>query len=191
MHEAALSRAALPAATRIAGIELRPYSLGHELFLIRENSPFIFGGTVQPGDIFEAILICSATFDGLKRARESFLYLPILWLLKRRVSKCNLELAEKSLQEYRESGCLELPISDNIRPERINNRDPGTPFILRLHQFLVLKFRLTESEAWDYPVGLAKMRWAAFWEQEGGLDVQNWFDAHIEEVKRKANEVAA
>jgi hypothetical protein len=45
------------------------------------------------------------------------------------------------------------------------------------------EFRLSEAAAWDYPVGMAKMRWAAHWEAEGGLDVYNAHeseaDAHI------------
>ncbi len=56
--------------------------------------------------------------------------------------------------------------------------------------------RLTESQAWDYPLGLAKMRWACHWEQESGLDIYNAhdavFDAFVreQEAKREQREMA-
>lgn len=194
MHEPQLALAALPANPRIYGVELRDYSLGHELWLTRENSPFLSGATVMPQDVFEAVWICSSTWQELKDARRSFLYLPKLWLLKRNAKKCNRDLkyhpvAVQAFKDYRESGCLELPLSDNVRPERERSRgrECGTPFILRLHQFLCLTYRLSDVEAWDHPVGLAKMRWAAFWEQEGGLDVKNAFDAECDRLAEEAN----
>jgi hypothetical protein len=199
MHEPLLANAALAADTRLCGFYLKPYSLGHELFLIRENSPFLFGGPIGPADIFRALIICTGEWKGLRHAQDSYLYLPKLWLIKRAVQKANLEVPEnlnraiEAFAKHRQDGCSEFPISDTLRPERQNStgRDPGTPFILTLQQFLMLKFRLTEEEAWNYPVGLAKMRWQAFWEQEGGLDIANWFDAHIDEVKRQAEQEEA
>ena len=45
------------------------------------------------------------------------------------------------------------------------------------------EFRLSESAAWDYPAGLAKMRWATHCESEGCFDVKNAneaaFDEHV------------
>jgi hypothetical protein len=197
MHEPLAALAALPAQTRVAGCALRDYSLGHELFLIREQSPFIFGTVedIDEGHIYEAILICTSTFNGLKFARSSYLYTPILSLLRRRVAKhLKIECKEAAIQkfsDYRKNGCLELPFSDTIKPGKETARDPGAPFILRLQQFLMLKFRLSEAEAWDYPVGLAKMRWQTYWEQEGGSEVKNWFDQHIDDVKARLNEEEA
>jgi hypothetical protein len=168
MHEPLLAQAALAANPRIYGLPLRDYSLGHELFLIRENSAFLFGGEPQPKDIFEAVWICSSTWTDLLRCKSSFFYIPQLCLLKRAAQKINripggFEKAVATFKAYREQGCSEFPMSDTIRPDRqkSTSRDPGTPFILRLQQFLMLNFRLTEAQAWDYPVGLAKMRWAA------------------------------
>lgn len=39
MHEPLLSRAAAPTKTVVLGLLMRPYSLGHELFLLREDNP--------------------------------------------------------------------------------------------------------------------------------------------------------
>lgn len=191
MHEAALSRAALPAPVRIYGIELRPYALGHELFLIRENNPLAVGGNPLPGDLFEAVWICSSTFKECTEARSSLFYIPKLWLLKRRAKKYNFEKEAEAFRQYREDGSLEFPISEIPRPNRDSGptRPPGSPFLLRLHQFVMERLQKSELEAWDYPVGLAKMRWAAHWEQKNGLDVYNaqdaQFDAFIAEQEAK------
>lgn len=64
--------------------------------------------------------------------------------------------------------------------------------MLSLQQWLMLTLRLTEAEAWDYPVGLAKMRWATYWEREGGLEICNEQEAEFDAaVARKMAELAA
>jgi hypothetical protein len=49
-----------------------------------------------------------------------------------------------------------------------------------LQQWLILYLRLSEVEAWDYPYGLAKCRWACYWEQEQGLKIYNAHDAEFD-----------
>jgi len=176
MHEPLLARAALPAPTKVCGIPLRPYSLGHELLLVAEASPFLTGGGVFPGDLLTAIWICSSTFEGAKRSQNSWLYLPRLWLTKRMVAKAcakNLDRESAAFVEYREEGILELPLSDVMEPGEKTPRTPGSPYILRLHQFLVERLRKSEADAWDYPVGLAKIRWSTYYEEQHGLKVYN------------------
>jgi hypothetical protein len=183
MHEPLLAQAALPAPVRICGIPLAPYSLGHELFLIRENSPFIFGGTVLPQDLFEAVWICSGSFDDCRRAPHTWTYLLKLWLLKRRIARCdNFEREAESFRQYRESGTLEFPISELPRPGESGPppRPAGAPYLLRLHDFVCWRYRLSLSEGWDFPAGEAKMRWATYWEEEQGLSIYNYHDAEFD-----------
>lgn len=180
MHESALSRAALPAPTVCLGMLLHPYSLGHELWLIRESNATLRGSIDGlPG----AVLICSQTWDELKAMRSDHLLgLKLkLWNWRTRRAKLNLADELTKFLEYRTEGLLEFPISQVARADRGNARMPGTPFILRLQQWLMLTLRLTEAQAWDYPVGLSKLRWAAHWEQEGGLDVYNAHEAEADE----------
>jgi hypothetical protein len=92
---------------------------------------------------------------------------------------------------YRNSGLLEFSHSEIIDPDKTESRMPGTPFILRLQQWLMGEpCRLTESQAWDYPVGLAKMRWQAHGESEGCFQIKNAseaeFDAYIAEEMGKS-----
>ena len=200
MHEPALSRAALPAPVVCLGMLLRPYSLGHELWLIRESNAALRGSI---DGLPAAVLICSQTWDELRRMRSDHFLGFKLWIWRRRMkrleksftrivaNKRELKSAKISVNSreellgkelatflaYRAEGLLELPISQVARSDRAMPRLPGCPFILRLQQWLMTHFHLTESAAWDYPVGLAKMRWAAHWEQEGGLDIYNAHEA--------------
>lgn len=193
MHEPLLALAALPAPAAVCGIPLRPYSLGHELFLIREQSPFVFGGDVLPGDLLNALWICSGTFEDARDAIHSWSYLPKIWLYKRRVNRCHLEWESTAFRAYRADGLLEFPLSEianaNSGP---TPRLPGSPSILRLNQFLMTHCGKTEAEAWDYPAGLAKMRWQSFYEQEGAITVRNFhdeaFDQYIAEQEAKGKE---
>src|SRR5687768_8030986 len=133
MHEAALALAALPAEVRI-GIPLRPYSLGHELFLIREQNPLITGGDVQPGHIYEAVWICSSSFREL--TRPGYLDFIKAKLLSRKLKKIPLEDGIAAFREYRQLGSLEFPLSQIKRPNEGPTRDIGSPFLIRLHHFL-------------------------------------------------------
>src|SRR4051812_47664580 len=110
MHEPLLAKAALPAPTRICGIPLRPYSLGHELFLIRESNPFAVGGPILPGDLQEAIWICAMTFKACRRAHASLMYLPALmalkWRVGRSVKRGHIIGDISAFRAYRADGCL-------------------------------------------------------------------------------------
>jgi hypothetical protein len=215
MHEAVLARAALPAPTVCLGLLLRPFSLGHLLWLTRED---LLALATDPGtqtsaspspisQLPAAVLICCQTWEENLAQRRDWL-LPIkLWLWRRRVAKeskpqntlttqkketdplpripriprfenpyWEQELAK--FRGYLLEGALEFPLSDIPRPDGVSaTRFPGTPFVLRLQQWLMTALKLSEAAAWDYPFGLAKMRWAAHWEEEGGLDIYGERDA--------------
>jgi hypothetical protein len=189
MHESVLARAALPAPTTCLGRRLLPYSIGHELWLAREGNPVLRG---MVSGLPAAVLICSRTWDQL-RAMDSERWLSLdlaLWHWRARRMDHARELAR--FIAYRADGLLEFPLSDVARRDRGQTpRLSGTPFILRLQQWLMLHLRLSESRAWDYPVGLAKMRWAAHWEQEGGLDVYSQHDAEFDEFVAEQEAIAA
>jgi hypothetical protein len=189
MHEAALAQAALPARTIILGTLLRPYSLGHELFLIRENNPIIAGATITYEELEQAVLICCQTWreygeenfwGGLKFR---------LWKWRtwhwRRLLRNQISAETEKFHNYRAAGSLEFPSSQIYQPGRAPGRLPGAPFLLRVHQFLIAELELSHEEAWDYNFGLAKMQWHAFWEKEDACDIEN---AHEVELKRYRDE---
>ena len=181
MHEPLLSRAAKPTPVSVLGLLLRPFSLGHLLCLIREGNPLAFGNDGKPQDLAGAVLICSQTWKELERMPFDPLIGLKLWIWRRRVKRMNLGRELAAWVEYREAGSLEPPLSQVAKPSQgPAPRLPGSPFLLRIHQWLMLHLRLTEAEAWDYPYGLAKFRWCAFWEQEQGLEVYNEHDAEFD-----------
>jgi hypothetical protein len=196
MHEAAFAQAALPAPTVVLGTLLRPYSLGHELFLTSEANPIIAGEPVLYPHLESAVQACcqswseySATdyWAGLK-AR---LWHWRTWHWSRSFMEGPLRGEIKKFLNYREAGCLEFPISDFTSAERdASGRWPGAPFLLRLHRF-VMKMGKTEAEAWDYPVGLAKMHWQAHYEAEGLLDIYNSHDEGFQQFAEQQDLEAA
>jgi len=184
MHEAALAQAALPAPTVVLGMPLRPFSIGHELALIREGNPLAETLTdsqsiVDRAALAQAALICSETWAGIRSLhKDPWLPLKLLiWKLRTR----NADQVEevRAFNAYRNAGSLEFKVSD-MRQAGQPPRQPGAPFLLRLQQFLVVTMRLSEEQAWNYPYGLAKMQWSAFWEGEGGLALYNDHDAEFD-----------
>lgn len=178
MHDAAYSQAALPAPARVLGLNLRPYSLGHELWLIREQNPL----AVQSGETVAsklvaalpaAVLFCSQTFEQISAMnRDRFISLKLwLWNLRLRRHDGLSELA--SFLEYRTRGSLAFP--DEPADGRQSSRPLGAPFLLSLYNYLRAAGD-TDSGAWNHPYGLAQMRYAAWLETEGHLKIKNAFD---------------
>lgn len=201
MHEAALASAALPAPSNILGLLLQPYSLGHELFLIRERNPLATVGTGQDDwskaklpDLAQAVLICCQGWEANRGTWRDPLITLKLGIWKRRIRRMDLSEALASFRVYQVIGSQEFPESPLL--EEPNKYGPpsrvlGAPFLLRLHQFLVMKLRLSEARAWDYPYGLAKMQWETWWETKGGLRILNLHEAeHLEFVARMEAEEA-
>lgn len=190
MHEAALAQAALPAPVQILGLALRPYSLGHELFLIREANPLAVSiagriGDIKRPDLATAALICCGTWHENRALHRDWLMSLKLAIWKfrpvvRNGLKENFGREVEAFREYQQSGCLEFRHSELIRPGMKTTRIPGAPFLLRLHQFLMTRLGLPESAAWDYPLGLAKMRWQTYWEEEDFYEIYSDHDAEFD-----------
>jgi hypothetical protein len=167
-HEPLLRRAAMPAPTRVLGLPLRPYSIGHELLLTSEDRP----AQTQLQALAAAVLICSNTFEENRRMPSDLLLTLKIKLWNRRIRKMDLARELLAFAAYRNEGSLEFPLSE-FDSSGSSGHAPGSPLILQLQQFMMLNFRLSENEAWDYPFGLAKQRWCAFYEREGGLRIKN------------------
>lgn len=177
MHETALAHAARPERVAVLGLLLEPYSLGHELLLIRESNPLVVGGVPKPTDLASAVLICCQGWQANSRIGADRL-LPLkkaIWHWRTR--KCFFGVEQAKFRAYRENGSMEFPMPEIFEPGEKPGRPPGSPLLLRLHLFLTARLGLAESAAWDYPLGLAKMRWQCYWEEEGGLKVQNHNEA--------------
>ena len=192
MHEAALLSAAQPVPAVVLGMLLRPLSLGHilqfERYGIIQSAQ---RGTISPEQLTAGVLICCQTWEQLA-GQDSDRWMPLkLWIWRKRLVRSARAYARaglgyfaeetKTFITYLSSGSNEFPLSEIEYPDRKKSRSPGCPGILRLNQWTMTTLRLTEPEAWDYPYGLAKMRWACHWEMEGGLDVRNEDDEVFEQ----------
>ncbi len=194
MHEALLSRALLPAPTVVLGLELRPYSLGHELLLIRDNNPLAYADNppVNRGALERAALICSSTF-AQAQALDVWLSLKVI-IWRRYWRRLDTAAEVEKFRAYQKEGALEFPLSNTPRPDRHGTaRVSGAPFLLRLYLFLTTQARIAPAEAWNYPVGLAKMLWQAHHEEAGALDLYNIHDAEYDRqvAELKAREAAS
>lgn len=209
MHEAALSRAAQPVPVVVLGMLLRPLSVGHVLQFSRDETlSGVVHGSLDPSQVTAAVLICCQNWEqssGIDHDR--FLALK-LWVWKRRVFRAaRLHEKRKSaglesgyyfaketakFNQYLRDGSEEFSISDFVgNDSNSGGRCPGSPWILRLQQWLMTHLRITECEAWDYSYGLAKMRWACHWEQEGGIKIKNNHEFGLDSYAAEQDAIAA
>jgi hypothetical protein len=190
MNEAAFARAALPAATRILGFALRPYSLGHELILMRSGNLAIqhrADPEAMMAALPEAVAICSRDWNGyLNRGRERWLRLKFL-RLDAAVRTYDLLEELAKFREYLQASTIGLRVNSSASSHGAPSRYLGTPRLLLLHQFVLslpaVEWQVYGDNPWDYPYALAQMRHDAVHELAGDLEVEN-------EIEREAREAA-
>jgi hypothetical protein len=169
-HLDILRQALIPGPAHILGLPMKPYSIGHELLIQTEPE----NKSIEQS-LARACVICSNTWEENRNLDRDILILFKFWIWKKRVrrNKWNADLESLKFAAYRANGSLAFPISDRVDPSRERGPTPGTPFLLQLHQFMVIHFRLKEHEAWDYPYGMAILNWTCYWEQQGKMRVKN------------------
>lgn len=190
MHEQILAQAALPEPPRIFRVQLRPYSLGHELHLYRRNSPYLMKSGAEFMQMsrgqrlamtMQAVSVCSRTFQQNQKPARG-------WGWWRQVAQwMDLDAAIGAVWDYLRAGRMELESSlpDSTTPGMVV-RYLGTPPLLRLYQEVCdtmphREIAMYGRTAWDYPLGLAKMLQQARDETAGRIQVFNFKD----ELERK------
>lgn len=180
MHDAAFAGAAVPAPIRILRLVLRPYSVGHALWLQAALNPLAeenSGLSVKPYHVIEAVWTCSCTWRELRRQHEGWLTLLKVAVWRRRSRRLDLALAGAEFQNYRRAGSSFPPIESAGAGGRIG----GAPLLARVIQFLVANLRKSEAEAMDFPLGLAYWHLAAWQESEGALKILNAGEMEFED----------
>lgn len=177
MHEAAFSEAAKPSQWEVLKLPMFRYSIGHEIELHRVKSPFVIGGPLTREKLIEAVLICHHSQAQLDKPDRLFRFKCKVWGW--RIRKENIQLAIADFQNYRAAGSSEPP-TDEMPCQGQPERPPGAPFVLRLLQFVMFKMGKSEAEAADYPLGLAKWHYAAYYEGEKGIKIKNAHDYEFE-----------
>jgi len=67
----------------------------------------------------------------------------------------------------------------------------GTPYDASLLQFLIRELRVSEVDAYEYPLALAEIHYLSWLEREGAIRILNAFETEFEEYCRVENEKAA
>jgi hypothetical protein len=186
-----LADAVLPPRAVVLGLPLMPYSIGCELQLHREESPFLLlsraafdalPAEAQCLALIRAVTICcKSPTDRPIRWRWCLAGCPVrLWPFKTVIQLGNgadFPLAVAEFRNYIEAGRLEfraeLPSGDDAPLRYI-----GAPEILRLYQFICRHIPRQEiaiwgKSAWDFPLGFARMLAQAHAEEQGGLEIFN------------------
>jgi hypothetical protein len=181
MHDAAFARAAVPSPTRILNLPLRPYSVGHSLWLAAADNPLGEDGapnsSITPLQALEAIWICSHTWDELGEMHRRWLTLLKLWIWRWRRRGLDPAQAAAYFQNYRRAGS-DFPPIDSMGDD---GRTAGAPAPAVLLQFLMMKMGKTEPQAMDYPLGLGYWHLAVYQELEGRLKISNAEEVEFEE----------
>ena len=183
MHELTFADAAIPAPAVVLGLPLAPYSLRHELLLLRHRSPFLclsleeFNTQPRPQQVFAitfAAQLCAARAPG--------------WFWRFRRHDYTLAVAE--FRNYLAEGRKLLPAlssadeHDKEAYEIANNgekmtagRPLGSPLLAQLLHFCIAEMRLTYEEALDSPFAHVGNLYFANLESKGSLYVENHAEA--------------
>ena len=177
MHEKLIAAAVLPMPSYILGLDMMPYSIGCELQLWKEDSPFL---TLSFDDFnalpFEkqhyavnrAVNICC------RRAPRWFKLWSWLYLPR---TASDLAVAVAEFRNYMADGRLQFR-SDLPQDEDLPVRYLGEPEILRLYRFVCAhvpreEIALWGKTAWDFPYSFAKMLSQGHSESAGNLVIYN------------------
>jgi hypothetical protein len=177
MHEHLVCQAVIPRPIRILGLDMMNYSLGCELQLHREKSPF---------------LAARSEFDDLAREKKCFSLIRAVQICCKRVHRWNwlwhwrhfphsdaeLALAVVDFRNYLEDGRLQYQANLPASTESGGHRYLGEPELMRLYRFVCehvprAEIELYGSSAWDFPFSFAKLWSQGHAEGEGGLEIYN------------------
>ncbi len=162
--------AALPERFVILGQSLRPFSIGHMMWLRRLGNAFVLQTPPGIEDLLSGVLICCQTYaEACESLQDPGLPLRIReWA--RKLGPFNIALKSQEFARYIRLGSTWPELHD---PDDEDRRMPGAPFIQRVRIVLQAKLGLSPTEAFDYPWGLAQHDYFAFWELEERCRILN------------------
>lgn len=183
MHELAFADAARPTQVRVLGLLLRPYSIGHELLLLKQRNPFITQRTTEIADlplenriysVRECALICSQTWRQTQGRQRNVYW----WSYRTRHADWDNE--SDYLLRYLSDAHASLPhpteiALDSSVGKREKGRQLGAPFLAQLINFLTERPALLAnfSSVHDFPYALASMLYFSHLEASGICYIEN------------------
>ena len=198
MQDTDYSDAIKPSRVNILELPLRDYSLGHELLLLRERSPFLlqtpFAFSELPMEqrifaLHRATWICSNTFK--QNEGESFVWFKMkqLSFLRRKLTLDDYALAVAEFYNYLNAGRGTPRLSKRrLKAGEDAGRPFGAPILPQLFQFVLTLPEIKGqpvNAAWDYPFSAAIWRYFVHLEMEGSIQIEN---ADDEEIRLKVEQ---
>jgi hypothetical protein len=196
MHELPFADAIRPAAVSVLKLPMLRYAVGHELTLLYRRNPLVTLDDAEfsklpPDEKRTAIIVAAdvccqtwAEYHALptKSEREAIDAKWKEWSAA--ISTADYALAIADWRNYRAAGSQSFP-QEEMPNTGAEFRYFGQPELASVFNFLQITCRLTEVEALDYPLGLARMRRQAYLESEGAIRITNHIDAEIARRKEK------
>ncbi len=166
---ARLLRAAVPNPPRILGLQLKPYSLGHDLILTALENKFLEADR-SIDDLFIGVFVCSQSWSEWGRWSNSR-WLPVSlriwrWFIRTKDIRDAFNLFENYLELGRDCPDINMPVAAVGKASSF-----GSPWQERLKIFLVCKLGLTENEAMNRPLALSNFDWACHGEMDKTLEL--------------------
>lgn len=173
--------------TAVLLLPLRPFSIGHELWLCARGNPLVIGafpGVSSPegrAALIEAVLVCKNSAAELDAMGRSFLARIAVRFWSWRIRKCNWALELEKFRQYLDAAYEPVPTMD-IGYDGPARQPPGAPLAARLLQFLISECGLRNDEALDYPLAAARWRFLTHLEAVGATRIKNHHDYEFEDT---------
>lgn len=217
MHEFSVADAFRPAPAAVLGLPLEPYSIGHELLLLRRRNAFL---TLSAYDfaalefwkqlhaIHELIWICSDPYSARDRFEQPSWFAVGLrwneWKRRRWVKRQkhllpeDYALAEADVRNYLNEAHPIIPTPgkhaiDVLYPEdNSKGRAFGQPLLISLYHFVIdLPAQERPACAWDYPFARAMWLFFGKLESNGAFRIENFDERDEQSVMDELNEERA
>ena len=184
MHDAAFSEAVLPRPRRILKLPLRPYSIGHEILLLRHGNPLLLPfeqftalhRSAQIDAVTLAALVCSKSWKE-NQGRD---WTVRIW--QRLIRNEDFALAIADFRTYRAEGttCPPFPeIDTSDKP----GRPMGAPILSGLITF-VSSHGIWDGPTMDCPFGFALWCYYAEAESSGSCKISNSTEMLLDKTVR-------
>lgn len=164
-HDFAL--AVHPNRTRVAGVLLMPFALGHAILLTRLRSPLAtyWTGETKPinvGDVALAIWVCERPATEASRKIGE-------WWTQYRIGRLANQVARYgSLQVIHQLALyLEAGFKGPKMKRQPGSNSCGSPILAMLYASLLSHFHRSDSQAFNTPISLALWNRAALLEEQG------------------------
>ena len=186
MHELIFADLVRPRSYRCFGLELRPYSIGHEATLLRyRNALLLLGDDDFDGLTLEekinaarsAALICSLDWAGSHKKQKGLLKWQ--WFTR----KLDYEAEIATFRSYLSESKVSFPSPSSEAYNSAHGiedgaekpgRQPGAPFLAQLTVFaLPLCSEFGVKTVYDFPYALASALYFTSMEEEGRFRIQN------------------